>query len=83
MPVSHDTHEGIVTPDELYSLTALKRRLSITDSTLRSARRSGLRVYYAHKQGFVLGKHWIEHVLNSGVCSNDRPTSDTDMGEAE
>ncbi len=61
-----DPHSGIVNPDELYSITALKRRLNITDATLRSARRSGLAVHYAHKQAYVLGRDWIDHVLRSG-----------------
>ena len=79
---SHDSMLGVVKPGELYTITALKRRLSMTDASLRVARRQGLEVHYAHKQGFVLGKHWIDHVINTGRSSNDRPASDSELGEA-
>ena len=74
---------GIINPHELYTITALKRRLGITDSSLRAARRKGLKVFYAHKQGFVLGEHWINHVLQGGNSSNGRPTSDRELREAQ
>lgn len=44
---------GVINPEELYTLDALKRRLGIRDATLRAARRSGLHVYYKHGRGFV------------------------------
>lgn len=58
--------KGVIRPDELYTLNELKHRLGITSSTLRSARRGGLRVYYRHKQAYVYGRDWIEYVLQSG-----------------
>jgi len=56
---------GVVRPDELYTLNELKHRLGITNSTLRAARRGGLRVYYKHKHAYVYGRDWIEYVLLS------------------
>jgi hypothetical protein len=53
---------GVVIPDELYTLDALKRRLGIRDATLRAARRAGLQVYYKHGRGFVYGRDWIKYV---------------------
>jgi hypothetical protein len=75
MPISNDSTAGVVNPVELYTITALKRRLGIQDATLRAARRTGLPVHYAHKQAFVIGKDWIDHVVNSGQSSNDQPIS--------
>ena len=57
---------GVINPDELYNLSAFKRRLGITSATLRTARRAGLRVFYVHKQGFILGRDWIDYVTSSG-----------------
>ncbi|PHQ34387.1 hypothetical protein [Rhodopirellula bahusiensis] len=56
---------GVINPEELYTLTAFKRRLGVADATLRTARRAGLKVHYLHKQGFILGSDWIDYVVNS------------------
>ena len=56
---------GVIRPEELYTLDEIKLRLGITNSTLRSARRAGLRVYYKHKHGYVYGRDWIEYVMLS------------------
>lgn len=56
---------GVISPEELYTLKAFKHRLGIREATLRAARRSGLKVHYAHKQAYVYGRDWIEYVLNS------------------
>ena len=55
---------GVINPEELYTLDALKRRLSIRDATLRAARRAGLKVYYRHGRGFVYGRDWINYVCS-------------------
>ncbi len=60
---------GVINPDHLYTLRAFKLRLGIRDSTLRSARRRGLRVVHLHKQGYVYGRDWIEYVLKENVAS--------------
>lgn len=65
MATNNDLRTGVISPDELYTLNAFKKRLGIADATLRSARRAGLRVTYLHKQGYVYGRDWIEYVLNS------------------
>lgn len=65
MPTSDDLSSGVINPDELYTLQAFTRRLGVQASTLRAARRAGLRVYYVHKHAYVYGRDWIEYVLNS------------------
>ena len=65
-----DEMAGVINPEELYTLDALKRRLGIRDAMLRAARRSGLRVYYKHGRGFIYGRDWISYVCSpetSGV----------------
>lgn len=73
-----DVAQGVINPHELYTLRAFKRRLGISDSTLRAARRAGLKVSYLHKQGFILGSDWIEYVLSSSRSSSVEPTSVTE-----
>ena len=65
MATVNDIAIGVINPDELYTLRAFKTRLGVSDATLRSARRAGLRVRYLHKQGYVHGRDWIDYVLNS------------------
>lgn len=77
MKPKNPSNDGIIYPDALYTLSALKHLLKLTDSSLRIARREGLEVQYAHKQGFVLGKNWIDHVLQNGKSSNGSPASDS------
>ena len=76
MTESGNNGSGVINPDELYTLRAFKKRLNISDATLRMARRAGLRVTYLHKQGFVYGRDWIEYVLNSNPVRQDSPTFD-------
>jgi hypothetical protein len=57
--------QGVIRPDELYTIEELKQRLGITNSTLRAARRAGLRVRYKHRLAFVHGSDWIDYVLLS------------------
>lgn len=57
--------KGLIRPDELYTLPELKRRLNITDATLRAARRAGLQVYYKHKHGFIFGADVIAYIRRS------------------
>jgi hypothetical protein len=59
-----EEQDGVVRPEELYTLEALKRRLGIRDATLRAARRAGLPVYYRHGRGFVHGRDWIAYVCS-------------------
>ena len=60
-----DEAVGVISPDELYTLKAFARRLGIKASTLRSARRAGLKVYYVHKHAYVHGRDWIAYVLQT------------------
>jgi acetolactate synthase regulatory subunit len=68
---------GVINPNELYTLKAFKKRLEVSDATLRAARRAGLRVRYLHKQGYIHGKDWIEYVVNSDRSSAENATPDT------
>lgn len=74
MPTTNDIAAGVIRPDELYTLQEFAMRLGIRASTLRSARRAGLRVLYSHKRGFVYGRDWIEYVLKTSAC-HDKPSS--------
>lgn len=80
MATNENPHIGVIHPDELYTLTAIKQRLGVRDATLRAARRAGLRVYYVHKHAYVYGRDWIEYVLASGHQQNShaKPTSSID-----
>ena len=57
---------GVINPDALYTLEAIKRHLGIRDATLRAARRAGLQVHYKHGRGFVYGRDWIDCVRSTG-----------------
>lgn len=61
----HDAISGVIKPTELYTLKAFSQRLGVKATTLRSARRAGLKVYYVHKHAYILGKDWIDYVTNS------------------
>lgn len=56
---------------------AITRRLGVQASTLRAARRAGLRVYYVHKHAYVHGRDWIEYVLNSQDRRNSGSSAET------
>ena len=56
---------GVIKPNVLYTLEGLKSRIKVTNATLRSARRAGLRVHYKHGRGFILGRDWIDYVTSS------------------
>ena len=71
---------GIIRLDELYTFKAFMQRLGIRESTLRSARRAGLRVYYVHKHGYVYGRDWIEHVLKSQDSRDEGYVAGTGLG---
>lgn len=70
---------GVISPDELYTLDAFKRRLGISEATLRSARRAGLKVSHVHNRAFIYGGDWIAYVRqfcqtanrSSGESSSD------------
>ena len=65
MTTRNENAVGIIRPDELYTLKEFTQRVGIRESALRSARRAGLRVCYAHNHGYVYGRDWIEYVLKS------------------
>lgn len=74
MPATEDA-QGVIAPDELYTLKAFARRLGIKASTLRSARRAGLKVYYVHKHAYVYGRDWIDYVRQSATQPAAETTS--------
>ena len=71
---------GIIRLDELYTFKAFMQRLGIRESTLRSARRAGLRVYYVHKHGYVYDRDWIEYVLKSQDRRDEGYVAGTGLG---
>ena len=76
MATTKDVAQGVINPDELYTLTAFTQRLGIRQATVRAARRAGLRVYYVHKHAYIHGRDWIEYVLNSRERRNGEPVSE-------
>lgn len=60
---------GVVQSDAMYTLTAFKRQLGLTESALRAARRGGLRVRYVHKRGWIYGRDWIDYILGREIQS--------------
>jgi hypothetical protein len=77
MATGDDLSTGVINPDELYTLQAFTRRLGVQASTLRAARRAGLRVYYVHKHAYVHGRDWIEYVLSSQDRRNSGSSAET------
>jgi hypothetical protein len=67
---------GVINPDELYTLKTFTHRLGIRASTLRSARRAGLRVYYVHKHAYIYGRDWIDYVLSSKTSQGEHSAPD-------
>lgn len=59
---SPSANPGVIHPDELYTLPEICKRLSVGASTLRSARRQGLKVHYIHRLAFIRGKDFIDYV---------------------
>lgn len=53
---------GVIRADEIYTLSEVKRRLDITDATLRAARRAGFKVIYKHGRGYVFGADLIGYL---------------------
>ncbi len=76
MAIGENVPTGIINPDEIYTMAAFTQRLGIRASTLRSARRSGLQVYYVHKHAYIYGRDWIDYVLNSKNRKGKPFTSD-------
>ncbi len=74
--IAKDRAEGVIHPEQLYTLDTFKRRLDIREATLRSARRAGLRGCYVHKRAYIYGRDWIEYVLNSEDRRNGDSVSD-------
>lgn len=75
---SSDDRRGVIRRDELYTLSEFKLSLKVSDATLRSARRAGLRVYYMHKHAYIFGGDWIDYVRSDGR-PNNRPGGDGDQ----
>ena len=76
MPTPEPSPTGVITPEELYTLKAFTQRLGIQASTVTSARRAGLQVYYVHKRAYIHGRDWIEYVRNSKVRSTNPSSPD-------
>jgi hypothetical protein len=70
-----DEVDGVISPNELYTLKSFTRRLGIKAATLRSARRAGLKVYYVHKQAYIHGRDWIEYVMRAANPPSTGTTS--------
>jgi hypothetical protein len=64
---------GLVRSDEVYTLTEFKRRVGFrNDAALRSARRKGLKVVYAHGHGYVFGADWLDYLKSVSSPQDSR-----------
>jgi hypothetical protein len=50
-------------PDVLYRLDEIKKRAGLGSWAMRAARRNGLRVIYRNARGWVLGRDFIEYMM--------------------
>jgi hypothetical protein len=57
---------GAIEPATLYRLDTLKQASGVGSWGIRQMRRAGLPVKYVGGRGFVLGRDFIEHVVNVG-----------------
>jgi hypothetical protein len=71
-----------IRPDELYPRPLFLQKLAITEATLRSARRRGLRTYRVHGRSYVLGKDWIDYVIGQ-VGSSAQSSRISDPTQAD
>ena len=51
-----------IAKDRSYALDNFKLKTGLGDAGLRNARRSGLKVRYAHNRAFVLGSDWLAYL---------------------
>ena len=63
MKLSPYAEEGVVSENCVYTLEAIADRLGVGDAWLRSQRREGLRICYAGRRGFLLGRDLAEHLI--------------------
>jgi hypothetical protein len=61
------TETGVIRESEIYTISEFKRRLDISDATLRKARRNGLPVYRCYRRCYVRGVDWVNHVIQAAA----------------
>lgn len=76
MATANEDRLGVIEPDHLYTLQAFTQRLGIQAATVRAARRSGLRVYYAHRLAYIYGKDWIDYIRSRPTVTNGEAVAD-------
>lgn len=59
-------HSGVIEPHILYRLEEAKQRLGWGAHSMRQARRNGLKVRYAGRRGYLLGRDVIEYIERTG-----------------
>lgn len=67
--------DGFILPDALYTFEEVEERLHFGKHVRRKAQRKGLKVRYYGRQGYVLGRDLIEHIVNN---SSERSPSGDD-----
>jgi hypothetical protein len=55
---------------QLYALQNFQAATGLGRTSLREARRRGLRVQYVHGRAFVLGDDWLDYVSHHGRQSD-------------
>ena len=67
--VRKDETSGVVRGDELYTLAAMKRKLDISDSALRSMINSGLKPVVIGKRKYFLGAEVLSFFQRIAITS--------------
>ena len=57
---------GIIEPHILYRLSEAQQRLGWGAHAMRQARRRGLKVRYAGRNAYIIGRDIIEHIEQTG-----------------
>lgn len=57
---------GIIEPHILYSLATFKQITGLGTYAIREARKRGLRIRYAGRKAYILGRDFHEHIDRNG-----------------
>jgi hypothetical protein len=69
---------GKIAAGVVYGLDEFTLRTELGDAGLRQARRSGLKVRYAHNRGFVIGADWFEYLEEKSTTNPPGPSKGQD-----
>lgn len=62
-----ETYPGVISVHEIYTLDEARRRLRWTESSMRSARRRGLKLLACGKRKYVTGQEVLRFLENEAL----------------